>query len=68
MPKKRRSGIDRRSGEDRRKVYSLDYFANGGIERRSMWERRSRGERRLRWVRVNEWASVFIGDSKAQKM
>ncbi len=26
--------VDRRSGEDRRQVYSIDYFLNGGVERR----------------------------------
>jgi hypothetical protein len=31
---------DRRSGNDRRKSYSADYFINGGIERRSWNERR----------------------------
>ena len=31
---------DRRSGEDRRKSYSIDYFLQGGIERRSWKERR----------------------------
>ena len=30
----KRVASNRRSGKDRRKVYSLDYFANGGIERR----------------------------------
>jgi len=32
--------VDRRLGEDRRQVYDLDYFQNGGIERRSGNERR----------------------------
>jgi hypothetical protein len=31
---------DRRSGNDRRKVYSSAYFLNGGVERRSWKERR----------------------------
>jgi hypothetical protein len=31
---------DRRSGADRRKVYSADYFLKGGVERRSWKERR----------------------------
>ena len=33
--------IDRRSATDRRSVYDLDYFQNGGIERRTEKERRS---------------------------
>jgi len=28
----KRSVLDRRSGEDKRKTYSLDYFAEGGID------------------------------------
>ena len=31
---------DRRSGKDRRRSYSTDYFFHGGIERRSGRERR----------------------------
>jgi hypothetical protein len=31
---------DRRSGKDRRISYSIDYFSEGGIERRSWRERR----------------------------
>ncbi|NIR16127.1 MAG: hypothetical protein GWN86_20275 [Desulfobacterales bacterium] len=62
MPKKERSPIDRRSGSDRRKAHSLDYFLNGGVERRSWIERRSQNERRKDWVRATQWSSVFIGD------
>jgi glucosamine--fructose-6-phosphate aminotransferase (isomerizing) len=43
---KKRSFIDRRSGEDRRKTYSLDYFENDGKENRIKEERRKQGERR----------------------
>ncbi len=43
---KKRSLVDRRSGEDRRKTYSLDYFKNDGKERRVKEERRKQGERR----------------------
>lgn len=42
----KRSFIDRRSGEDRRKKYSLDYFESDGKERRIKEERRQQGERR----------------------
>ena len=37
-PRERRSSdpyLDRRSGEERRKAYHLDYFSHGGTERRS---------------------------------
>ena len=43
---KNRSFIDRRSGDDRRKTYSLDYFKNDGKENRLKEERRKQGERR----------------------
>ncbi|MFC1882184.1 hypothetical protein ACFL2S_11890 [Thermodesulfobacteriota bacterium] len=42
----KRSQLDRRSGEDERKSYNLDYFTNGGQERRHQIERRKTGERR----------------------
>ncbi len=63
MVERRKFGYDRRSGNDRRKVYRLGYFLSGGIERRSGKERRSRLERRTEWMRVNDWSSVFVGDS-----
>ena len=66
MAVKRRSGMDRRSGEDRRKVYSFDYFAGGGKERRRFRDRRSRMERRRGWVRVTEWSSAPTDPRRAQ--
>ena len=57
----KRSPIDRRSGEDKRKLYSLDYFTEGGEERRRGKERRQSGERRTGWARVYKWCSVFLG-------
>ena len=54
--------VDRRSGEDRRKVYSLDYFTEGGKERRKVKERRKRDERRSNCVRVSDWSSVCSND------
>jgi len=41
--------VDRRSGFDRRRAYSLVYFANGGIERRQGGDRRMQNERRQLW-------------------
>jgi len=52
--------LDRRSGEDRRRIYSIDYFAEGGRERRKSEERRRRGERRSGCVRVSDWSSVCL--------
>lgn len=64
MEDRRRSTIDRRSGADRRKVHNLDYFLNGGVERRSWKERRQQAERRADWMRIGEWNSVYVGESK----
>jgi hypothetical protein len=58
MLKRRNFDIDRRSGEDRRRLYDLDYFSNGGVERRTLKERRSLVERRIGWVRIGKWLSV----------
>ena len=52
--------IDRRSGEDRRRTYDIDFFSNGGREKRSGKERRQQGERRKYWARVSKWSSVEI--------
>lgn len=52
--------FDRRSGLDRREAYTLGYFLEGGIERRSAKERRSIEERRTDWVRVSQWSSVCV--------
>lgn len=58
----KRSFVDRRSGEDKRKAYSLDYFVAGGAERRGGSERRRGNERRFGWLKVSQWYSVFIED------
>jgi hypothetical protein len=57
----RRALIDRRTGEDKRMRYSLDYFTEGGEERRKGRERRQSGERRNAWARVYKWCSIFLG-------
>ena len=58
--------IDRRSGEDRRQVYSGDYWDSGGIERRILKERRLQKERRFSFVRVSKWSSVCPDDNYSQ--
>lgn len=50
--------LDRRTGEDRREIYLLDYFFNNNPDRRSYRERRSKEERRSSCIRVDEWSSV----------
>jgi hypothetical protein len=42
--------LDRRSVEDRRKVYSLNYFLGGGMERRGIMGRRRTMDRRQQRV------------------
>ena len=58
--------VDRRFGEDRREVYSGDYWDSGGIERRALKERRLQKERRSSCVRVSEWSSVCPDDNYSQ--
>jgi hypothetical protein len=58
----KRSAFDRRSGEDKRIRYNLDYFMDGGEERRNGKERRQADERRSGWARVYKWCSVFLGE------
>jgi hypothetical protein len=50
--------LDRRSGDDRREAYDLDYFRDGGDERREKNERRQPRERREGCIRVSEWSSI----------
>ncbi len=54
--------LDRRSGEDRREAYDLDYFQNDGVERRNKTERRRPDERRENCFRVSQWSSVCPDD------
>jgi hypothetical protein len=64
MGKKERSEVDRRSGRDRREAYDLEYFINGGSERRRFKDRRRLPEMRKGWVRVSRWHSKKVeGDA-----
>jgi hypothetical protein len=54
--------VDRRSGFDRREAYDLDYFRNGGGERRSGKERRHPHERRDQCVRISRWSSICVDE------
>ena len=54
--------VDRRSGDDRRRVYDSDYFEGGGRERRQAEDRRQLNERRGSCVRVSKWSSVCPDD------
>ena len=58
--------FDRRRLDSRRAVYSLDYFAKGGVERRKNTDRRkSHLDRRKGWIRISKWSSIFI-DRKSE--
>ena len=55
----KRTGIDRRTENDRREAYSVDFFSEKIIERRQRADdRRGKQEKRLNWTRVTEWVSV----------
>jgi hypothetical protein len=56
--------VDRRTGEDRRIEYDLDYFLEDGTERRNGKERRRKGERRVSCIPVSDWSSVCPDDSR----
>lgn len=55
-------GMDRRSLNNRRLAYNLNYFADSGVERRKWKERRRElVEPRKAWVRVTDWTSAMVG-------
>ena len=62
----KRSFMDRRSGEDQRARYDLNYFDDNGVERRKGRERRGIVEQRKYWKRASEWSSVFVGKGAAK--
>jgi hypothetical protein len=55
----KRTGVDRRSADNRRKVFDKGYFATKDMERRDKKDRRQSPERRAEWVRVSNWKSVL---------
>jgi hypothetical protein len=59
--RRRSSSVNRRRLDNRRRVYSLDYFSQGGIERRKALDRRKRNhDRRKGWVKISDGSSVYI--------
>jgi len=48
---------DRRTGIDRRAIYTKKFFPFKGEERRGGRERRFENERRIGWDRVTKWSS-----------
>ncbi len=64
MSKEKRSGFDRRSLEDGRRLFEYTSPFNNGPERRSYEDRRSRPEKRTEWVRVSNMSSKSVRDFK----
>jgi len=58
-----RSGVERRSGADKRRDASRVYFSRGGRERRSSEDRRQTAERRDGWLQIAKWRSACVFDS-----
>ena len=67
MPTTARATMERRSGKERRRIFSLHRFFYRGPERRDRRDRRSDEERRDGWVRVNKWSSVEMQGLKIAK-
>ena len=63
----KRNFSDRRSGKNRRRLFSLHRFHYKGTERRVQQDRRSRLERRDGYVRIDKWSSVNMQDLKISK-
>jgi hypothetical protein len=59
-----RSGLDRRSGNDRRKMISR--VPPEIMHQRSGSERRALEERRAFWVKVSPWSSSYLGIHMAE--
>jgi len=62
-----RTPFDRRSGKERRRVFSLHRLCYKGSEKRVAQDRRSQFERRDGWVRIGKWSSVKMQDLKIAK-
>lgn len=65
--KEKRTGdpyLDRRSGEDQREGYSIDYFSKNGPERRKEKDRRKKIERREGCIQVSKWSSICVDEVK----
>ncbi len=56
----KRSGIDRRSGNDRRIDYTRSFFSRP-LDQRMGVERRDTEEQRFGWVRVSKYSSAYLG-------
>jgi hypothetical protein len=50
--------LDRRLGDDRRKINNLEFIEHGGIERRSWVESRQDGNHSVQSVNGSQWSNV----------
>ncbi len=67
MQNDRRSYIERRTGRDRRRVFSFKGLYFKRQDRRVTPERRSENEMRENWVRVGRWSSAHLKRLKISK-
>ena len=68
MPQSLRIIPERRTGKDRRRIFSLHRFFHRGPERRkALHDRREQEERRDGWVRISKWSSAKLYDLKISK-
>ncbi|MEW6429146.1 MAG: hypothetical protein AB1568_14045 [Thermodesulfobacteriota bacterium] len=64
----KRSGFDRRDGDERREAVNLDVLDRLPFDRRQGNERRLRGENRVGWIRVTRWSSIHVGEQVRFRM
>jgi len=57
--KNKRAFFDRRSGQDRRNSYNLDYFVDGGRDENK--------DRRKEWIKISSWSSLHLEEKKPKK-
>ena len=68
MSEIKRESPERRSGKNRRRIFSLHRFFYKGPERRKvLQDQRSQEERRDGWVRISKWSSMKLHDLKISK-
>ena len=67
MQLSKRAFLERRSGKDRRRIFSLHRYFYRGTERRDLNDRRVSEERRDGWVRISKWSSANLHDLKIAK-
>lgn len=68
MPQSLRTIPERRTGKDRRRIFSLHRFFYKGPERRkALSDQRTQEERREGWVRISRWSSINLNDFKISK-